>query len=418
MNFDLSALDSLDAKLKGAESKNARFAPRLGARGRPKKPAEEAVNDRPRQPPGDAAEPGPLSAAAARSPSKARAPAATPSKRPIDALIAAANEHGEARKAVAGGELAAARDEARSAASPATPLPKRGRPAKSGASAGAMATPGPAATDATPPTRRRGRPRKVSPDAPSSTPSPRSAEPASETLQSPAPSAATEEEKGLALAIRRGVETMAAKSLTAEEAGRMSLRALVAWGNLRDRRLAAEGKLRAAAAARAARPAGRRRPAPAPAASLVPQVAVGADGRIVIAETSLVVQAQEQPPERRVVTEEHFTLNSTTYSNRLSNERWNAEDTELFYKALSQFGTDFTLISHLFPGRQRPHLKNKFKRESKRDPKRVDAALEASAKASATSYQDMIAMLKAGVAISEQGDAGVPGAVGPVSLPA
>ena len=33
MNFDLSALDSLDAKLKGAESKNARFAPRLGARG-------------------------------------------------------------------------------------------------------------------------------------------------------------------------------------------------------------------------------------------------------------------------------------------------------------------------------------------------------------------------------------------------
>lgn len=32
--------------------------------------------------------------------------------------------------------------------------------------------------------------------------------------------------------------------------------------------------------------------------------------------------------------------------------------------------------------------------------------------------QDMIAMLKAGVAISEQGDAGVPGAVGPVSLPA
>lgn len=28
-------------------------------------------------------------------------------------------------------------------------------------------------------------------------------------------------------------------------------------------------------------------------------------------------------------------------------------------QALSQFGTDFTLICHLFPGRQRRHLKNK-----------------------------------------------------------
>lgn len=56
-------------------------------------------------------------------------------------------------------------------------------------------------------------------------------------------------------------------------------------------------------------------------------------------------------------------------------------------QALSQFGTDFTLISHLFPGRQRPHLKNKFKRESKVNPRRVDAALKASASATATSYQ-------------------------------
>ncbi|RMZ54427.1 hypothetical protein APUTEX25_002003, partial [Auxenochlorella protothecoides] len=123
--------------------------------------------------------------------------------------------------------------------------------------------------------------------------------------------------------------------------------------------------------------------------SLVPQVAVGADGRIVIAEASLTVQAQERVENRRVVTDEHFRLNSYTYANRLHNERWGAEDTELFYKALSQFGTDFTLISHLFPGRQRPHLKNKFKRESKVNPRRVDAALKASASATATSYQPL-----------------------------
>ena len=65
-------------------------------------------------------------------------------------------------------------------------------------------------------------------------------------------------------------------------------------------------------------------------------------------------------------------------------------------QALSQFGTDFTLIAHLFPGRQRRHLKNKFTRESRVDPPRVDAAIRASANATITSYQEMISMLKAG----------------------
>jgi hypothetical protein len=46
-------------------------------------------------------------------------------------------------------------------------------------------------------------------------------------------------------------------------------------------------------------------------------------------------------------------LNSMTYLNRRSNDRWTSSNTELFYKALTIFGTDFTAIAKLFPGRDR-----------------------------------------------------------------
>jgi hypothetical protein len=173
------------------------------------------------------------------------------------------------------------------------------------------------------------------------------------------------------------------------------------------------------------------------------------DGRIVVNQQSLTVQAQEREEYTRVVTEDSARLNSLSYMNRISNERWTLEDTELFYKvtevpssglagaealgfcaawgspqnghsvpppcparslasihcrpdlfpplmpqALSQFGTDFTLITNLFPGRQRRHLKNKYTRESKINGARVDEALRASQHTTITSYQEMIALLK------------------------
>lgn len=127
--------------------------------------------------------------------------------------------------------------------------------------------------------------------------------------------------------------------------------------------------------------------------AVAPQVTV-VDGKIVVNRHSLTVQAQEKQEYTRVVTEDANKLNSMTYMSRISNERWSAEDTELFYKAVSQFGTDFTLITHLFPGRQRRHLKNKFTRESKINPMRIDEALRASAQATIHSYKEMIAMLK------------------------
>ncbi|KAL4529138.1 hypothetical protein Ndes2526B_g06775 [Nannochloris sp. 'desiccata'] len=128
-------------------------------------------------------------------------------------------------------------------------------------------------------------------------------------------------------------------------------------------------------------------------ANLAPQVQV-VDGRIVVNRQSLTVEAQEREQYTRIVTEDMNRLNSMSYTNRISNERWTTEDTELFYKALSQFGTDFTLISHLFPGRERRHLKNKYTRENKIHPDRIDEAMNQSSNGTINSYNDMIVMLK------------------------
>ena len=127
---------------------------------------------------------------------------------------------------------------------------------------------------------------------------------------------------------------------------------------------------------------------------IAPQVQVGADGKLVVNVDSLTVQAQEKQRYTRVVTEQGSRVASLRSSRKLSNEKWNAEDTELFFKALSQFGTDFTLIAHLFPGRQRRHMKNKFNRESKINLDRVNEALQQSETMNRDSYKDMIALLK------------------------
>ena len=50
-------------------------------------------------------------------------------------------------------------------------------------------------------------------------------------------------------------------------------------------------------------------------------------------------------------------------------------DTLRFYQALRMFGTDFTLISKVFPDRDRNDIKRKFKTEDKANRTLVDSAL-------------------------------------------
>lgn len=56
-------------------------------------------------------------------------------------------------------------------------------------------------------------------------------------------------------------------------------------------------------------------------------------------------------------------------------DRWSTRDTDAFYEALRMFGTDFSIISHMFPGRTRRNIKHKFVKEERSDPARIKAAL-------------------------------------------
>lgn len=68
-------------------------------------------------------------------------------------------------------------------------------------------------------------------------------------------------------------------------------------------------------------------------------------------------------------------LNYHTFMNKTSTERWSKQDTDLFYEGIQQFGTDFTLIQQLFPGRARAQVKSKYKKEEQQHPKRLFDAL-------------------------------------------
>ncbi|KAI0347757.1 hypothetical protein BDW22DRAFT_1349827 [Trametopsis cervina] len=109
------------------------------------------------------------------------------------------------------------------------------------------------------------------------------------------------------------------------------------------------------------------------------QVRIGPNGETIIDEASLLVDRQEEDDTANYThVEESDTskfVNSMSYSKKLRGSRWSAEETELFFDALSQFGENYELISYVLPGRDRKACKNKFKAEDKRNPNRITYCL-------------------------------------------
>lgn len=68
-------------------------------------------------------------------------------------------------------------------------------------------------------------------------------------------------------------------------------------------------------------------------------------------------------------------FNYQTYMDKTPRTRWSKQDTETFYEAVQQFGTDLSLIQQLFPGRTRRQLKLKYKKEERQNPFRLHDAL-------------------------------------------
>jgi transcription factor TFIIIB component B'' len=63
------------------------------------------------------------------------------------------------------------------------------------------------------------------------------------------------------------------------------------------------------------------------------------------------------------------------FASTMKSDPWSSEQTDAFYEALRMFGTDFFIISKMFPGKTRRHIKLKFVREERSDPERVKSAL-------------------------------------------
>ncbi|KAK7429990.1 hypothetical protein QQZ08_003379 [Neonectria magnoliae] len=108
------------------------------------------------------------------------------------------------------------------------------------------------------------------------------------------------------------------------------------------------------------------------------------DGQIVVDQSSLAVDRHARAAaalgDVETVEENDFTRlitsNSFMNTSKLKGPNiWSDSETELFYRGLRMFGTDFEIISKMFPGKQRRNIKLKFNREERHCPRLVDAAL-------------------------------------------
>ena len=107
------------------------------------------------------------------------------------------------------------------------------------------------------------------------------------------------------------------------------------------------------------------------------------DGQIRIDEDSLQIDrhaaaAIERAAEQlEAVDESDLTrkVNSGSWMKRDRSGGWNALLTERFYDGLRMFGTDFEMISKMFPGRTRHKIKLKFVKEEKVNHERIKATL-------------------------------------------
>ncbi|KAK4057277.1 hypothetical protein OIO90_001774 [Microbotryomycetes sp. JL221] len=105
------------------------------------------------------------------------------------------------------------------------------------------------------------------------------------------------------------------------------------------------------------------------------------NGRIVINVDSLQIDRRgnldNAPGALETIEEsahERF-INSATHAGYQRPAKWSADETELFYEGVRQFGTDFEMIAGLFPNRNRRQIKTKWNKEDKTFPQKITAAL-------------------------------------------
>jgi len=111
------------------------------------------------------------------------------------------------------------------------------------------------------------------------------------------------------------------------------------------------------------------------------------NGEIVLQESSIeVTGGSSKPDEEYPVVEEEAQLavvgaSYNSFVNRRAPQHWTVEETQLFYEALRQVGTDFgTMEVYFGKKRTRKQLKRKYQMELTKCPQLVEAALDPTAK--------------------------------------
>jgi len=120
------------------------------------------------------------------------------------------------------------------------------------------------------------------------------------------------------------------------------------------------------------------------------------NGEIVLDTASLQVDrhadAARDLGELEDVVENSLTrkVNQASYGKRSKTESWDEEMTGLFYRGLRMFGTDFMMISKMFPGRSRRQIKLKFNNEERKNPGLIkDTLLGPSESIDIATYSEM-----------------------------
>ncbi|KAL2349429.1 hypothetical protein Fmac_003429 [Flemingia macrophylla] len=68
-------------------------------------------------------------------------------------------------------------------------------------------------------------------------------------------------------------------------------------------------------------------------------------------------------------------FNYQSFMEKAPRGKWSKQDTELFYQAVRELGTDFSMIQLLFPGKTRHQIKLKYKKEEREHPLRLTDAV-------------------------------------------
>lgn len=125
-----------------------------------------------------------------------------------------------------------------------------------------------------------------------------------------------------------------------------------------------------------------------------PRLRVDQDGNMVVDEASLRIDRQAQAAANAAnleITEEDDLTKRVNQMSWISDRKkdpterlpffkmksdpWSEEETDRFYEALKMFGTDFFIISKMFPPKTRRQIKLKFIREERLDADRINRAL-------------------------------------------